>query len=46
LGNVSALPEGAHNALRATLAGDTLVAVGEGLELTRSLPMVTWPRCR
>ena len=38
LGNVSALPEEALNALRATLAGDTLVALGKGLELTRSLP--------
>ncbi len=38
LGNVSALPEEALSALRATLAGDTLVAVGKGLELTRSLP--------
>ncbi|HQU00622.1 MAG TPA: transposase [Acidimicrobiales bacterium] len=38
LGNVSALPEEALSVLRATLAGDTLVAVGKGLELTRSLP--------
>ena len=38
LGNVSALPEGALNALRASLAGDTLVAVGKGFELTRALP--------
>ncbi len=38
LGNVSALPEEALDTLRATLAGDTLVAVGKGLELTRSLP--------
>jgi hypothetical protein len=38
LGNVSALPEEALRALRATLAGDTLVSVGKGFELTRALP--------
>ena len=38
LGNVSALPAGALEALRAGLAGETLVVPGSGLELTRSLP--------
>jgi hypothetical protein len=38
LGNVSALPAAALEALRAALAGETLVVAGSGLELTRSLP--------
>jgi hypothetical protein len=38
LGNVSALPEPALAALRAALAGQTLVAAGEGLQILRSLP--------
>ena len=38
LGNVSALPEPALDALRASLAGETLVVAGKGLELTRALP--------
>jgi hypothetical protein len=37
LGNVSALPESALVALRACLAGETLVAAGTGFELTRAL---------
>ncbi len=37
LGNVSALPDRALDALRATLAGKTLLVAGEGLECTRSL---------
>jgi hypothetical protein len=37
LGNVSALPADALEALRASLAGETLVVAGAGLELTRSL---------
>src|SRR5512143_3963259 len=36
--NVSALPEPALAALRAALAGQALVAAGEGLEVVRSLP--------
>jgi hypothetical protein len=38
LGNVSALPTAALEALRASLAGETLVVAGTGLELTRALP--------
>ena len=38
LGNVSALPAAALEALRAALAGETLVVAGTGLELTRALP--------
>jgi Transposase DDE domain len=38
LGNVSALPAAALDALRASLAGETLVVAGSGLELTRALP--------
>ena len=38
LGNVSALPEGALDTLRASLAGETLVVAGSSFELTRSLP--------
>ena len=38
LANLSALPPSAIDALRAVLAGDTLVAAGEGLEVERSLP--------
>jgi hypothetical protein len=38
LANLSALPAAAIDALRAVLAGDTLVAAGEGLEVERSLP--------
>jgi hypothetical protein len=38
LGNVSALPAAALEALRASLAGETLVVAGSGFELTRSLP--------
>ncbi len=38
LGNVSALPPPALEALRATLAGKTLVTAGDGLQITRSLP--------
>lgn len=38
LGNVSALPTDALEALRASLAGETLVVAGSGFELTRSLP--------
>jgi hypothetical protein len=38
LGNVSALPEVALDALRASLAGETLVAAGSSFELTRALP--------
>jgi len=38
LGNVSALPAPALDALRASLSGKTLVVAGEGFELTRSLP--------
>jgi hypothetical protein len=37
LGNVSALPAAALEALRAALAGETLVVAGTGLELTRAL---------
>jgi hypothetical protein len=37
LGNVSALPAAALDALRAALAGETLVVAGTGLELTRAL---------
>jgi hypothetical protein len=37
LGNVSALPAAALEALRAALAGETLVVAGSGLELTRAL---------
>ena len=37
LGNVSALPTAALDALRASLAGETLVVAGSGFELTRSL---------
>jgi hypothetical protein len=37
LGNVSALPAPALEALRAALAGETLVVAGSGLELSRSL---------
>jgi hypothetical protein len=37
LGNVSALPAAALEALRASLAGETLVVAGTGLELTRAL---------
>ena len=38
LGNVSALPDVALDALRASLAGETLVAAGSSFELTRALP--------
>ena len=38
LGNISALPAPALEALRASLAGKTLVVAGEGFELIRSLP--------
>jgi len=38
LGNVSALPAAALDALRASLAGETLVVAGSGFELTRALP--------
>src|SRR5262245_61315477 len=38
LSNVSALPEAALQALLASLAGKTLVAVGEGMRVVRSLP--------
>jgi hypothetical protein len=38
LGNVSSLPDPALEALRAILAGKTLLVAGEGLELTRALP--------
>ena len=38
LSNVSALPAAALEALRASLAGETLVVAGSGLELTRALP--------
>ena len=38
LGNVSALPAPALEALRASLAGKTLVVAGEGLAISRSLP--------
>jgi Transposase DDE domain len=38
LGNVSALPAAALEALRASLAGETLVVAGSGFDLTRSLP--------
>ncbi len=37
LGNVSALPAAALDALRASLAGETLVVAGSGFELARSL---------
>jgi hypothetical protein len=37
LGNVSALPAPALEALRASLAGETLVAAGSGLVITRAL---------
>lgn len=37
LGNVSALPAAALDALRASLAGETLVVAGSGFELVRSL---------
>jgi hypothetical protein len=37
LGNVSALPAAALEALRASLAGETLVVAGAGFELTRAL---------
>ncbi len=35
LGNVSALPESALEALRASLAGKTLVVAGEGMQILR-----------
>jgi Transposase DDE domain len=38
LSNVSALPEAALEALRASLAGKTLVTVGDGMRVVRSLP--------
>jgi hypothetical protein len=38
LSNVSALPEAALEALRASLAGKTLVVAGDGLRTVRSLP--------
>ncbi len=38
LGNVSALPGPALQALRASLAGETLLCAGSSLELTRALP--------
>jgi Transposase DDE domain len=38
LSNVSALPEAALEAVRACLAGKTLVAVGDGMRVVRSLP--------
>ena len=38
LGNVSALPAPALEALRASLSGKTLVVAGEGLTIPRSLP--------
>lgn len=38
LANLTALPAGAIEVLKASLAGNTLVAVGDGLEVTRSLP--------
>ena len=38
LSNVSALSAAALEALRASLAGETLVVAGSGLELTRALP--------
>ncbi len=38
LGNISALPPDAIDVLRASLAGKTLVAAGEGFEILRSLP--------
>jgi hypothetical protein len=38
LANLSALPEATVEAVRASLAGKTLVVPGEGLEVTRSLP--------
>ena len=38
LGNVSALPAAALEALRASLAGQTLVVAGSGFDLTRALP--------
>jgi len=38
LGNVSALPVPALDALRASLSGKTLVVAGEGFELIRALP--------
>ena len=38
LANLSALPEPAVEAVRASLAGKTLLVAGEGLEVTRSRP--------
>src|SRR6266536_3527478 len=38
LANLSALPEAAIEAVRASLAGKTLVAAGEGVRTVRSLP--------
>jgi hypothetical protein len=38
LANLSPLPEAAIEAVRAALAGKTLVVAGEGLEVTRALP--------
>jgi hypothetical protein len=38
LGNISSLPDDAIEVLRASLAGKTLVAAGEGFEIVRSLP--------
>jgi hypothetical protein len=38
LGNISALPDAALDALRASLAGETLIVAGSGFDLTRSLP--------
>jgi hypothetical protein len=38
LGNVSALPPSALDALRASLSGKTLIAAGEGFEIIRTLP--------
>ncbi|MGH3602111.1 MAG: IS1634 family transposase [Pseudonocardiaceae bacterium] len=38
LANLSPLPEGAIEAVRAALAGKTLLVAGEDLEVTRSLP--------
>lgn len=38
LANLTALPDSAIEVLKASLAGKTLVAAGDGLEVTRSLP--------
>src|ERR1035437_7447570 len=46
LGNISALPAPALEALRASLAGKTLVVAVRGSNSSARCPMVTWPQWR